>query len=338
MTLLKLDKVCQRYPIGKKGWFGKPAQELRAVNKISLSLNEGETLAIVGESGCGKSTLGRMVALLESPVEGSVEIDGIATDGLKGAALKELRRKLGLVFQDPYSALNPRMPISELVGEPLDVYNVGDKATRKAKVIEALKSVGLSEDALDRYPHEFSGGQRQRICIARALVLDPSLIIADEPLSALDVSVQSQVLNLFAELQRERNLSFFFISHDMAVVDYLADTIAVMYLGQVVEQAPRDAFFANPAHPYSQALLAAVPEVGKGKRKRGLALQGDVPSPINPPSGCAFHPRCARATEKCQQQTPVASAYNSDGTHAVACHYPGEEIEVIDPERKEAAV
>ncbi|CZF78556.1 Oligopeptide transport ATP-binding protein OppF [Grimontia celer] len=338
MTLLKLDNVCQRYPIGKKGWLGKPAQELRAVNKISLSLNKGETLAIVGESGCGKSTLGRMVALLESPVEGGVEIDGIQTAGLKGQALKDLRRKLGLVFQDPYSALNPRLPISELVGEPLDVYNVGDKASRKAKVIEALKAVGLSEDALDRYPHEFSGGQRQRICIARALVLDPKLIIADEPLSALDVSVQSQVLNLFAELQRERNLSFFFISHDMAVVDYLADTIVVMYLGQVVEQAPRDAFFSKPAHPYSQALLAAVPEVGKGKRKRGLALQGDVPSPIDPPNGCTFHPRCAKATEKCKTEIPVASAYQDDSKHIVACHYPGEVIDVKKMESEEATV
>ncbi|MEZ8143568.1 ABC transporter ATP-binding protein [Enterovibrio sp. FF113] len=338
MTLLKLDNVCQRYPIGQKGWFGKPAQELKAVTKISLSLNEGETIAIVGESGCGKSTLGRMVALLEAPAEGTVELAGVKTAGLKGEALKALRRKLGLVFQDPYCALNPRMPVSELVGEPLDVYNVGDKASRKAKVIDALIAVGLSEDALDRYPHEFSGGQRQRICIARALVLEPSLIIADEPLSALDVSVQSQVLNLFAELQRERNLSFFFISHDMAVVDYLADTIVVMYLGQIVEQAPRDAFFANPAHPYSQALLAAVPEVGRGKRKRGLSLQGDVPSPIDPPSGCAFHPRCAKATDRCKSEAPKALMYGGDEKHIVACHFPSEVIDAKKFDCKEATV
>ncbi|MDD1794724.1 ATP-binding cassette domain-containing protein [Enterovibrio makurazakiensis] len=338
MTLLKLDNVCQRYPIGQKGWFGKPAQELKAVNKISLSLDEGETIAIVGESGCGKSTLGRMVALLEHPVEGTVELAGIKTADLKGDDLKALRRKLGLVFQDPYSALNPRLPVSELVGEPLEVYNVGDKASRKAKVIDALIAVGLSEDALDRYPHEFSGGQRQRICIARALVLEPQLIIADEPLSALDVSVQSQVLNLFAELQRERNLSFFFISHDMAVVDYLADTIVVMYLGQIVEQAPRDAFFANPAHPYSQALLAAVPEVGRGKRRKGLSLQGDVPSPIDPPSGCAFHPRCAKATDKCKTEAPIASLYGGDSKHIVACHFPSEVIDAKKFDCKEATV
>ncbi|MEI8611927.1 ATP-binding cassette domain-containing protein [Enterovibrio sp. Hal110] len=338
MTILRLNKVCQRYPVGHKGWFGKPAQELKAVNDISLTLEEGETVAIVGESGCGKSTLGRMVALLESPIEGAVELAGIATAGLKGQALKDLRRKLGLVFQDPYSALNPRLPISELVGEPLDVYGIGDKASRRAKVLETLESVGLSEDALDRYPHEFSGGQRQRICIARALVLDPALIVADEPLSALDVSVQSQVLNLFAELKRERNLSFFFISHDLAVVDYLADTIVVMYLGQIVEQAPRDAFFANPAHPYSRALLAAVPEVGKGKRQRGLALQGDVPSPINPPSGCAFHPRCANATETCKTIAPTPHAFEGEDKHIVACHYPGAVIDLKKPHSKEAMV
>lgn len=242
MTLLKLSNVCQRYPVGGTTFFGKPTQLLHAVKNVSLTIDEAETVAVVGESGCGKSTLGKMVSLLELPKDGSIEIAGVDPSSLSISELKALRKKLGLVFQDPYSALNPRMPISQLVGEPLEVYGIGNKEQREAKVIECLEAVGLSADALDRYPHEFSGGQRQRICIARALVLDPELIVADEPLSALDVSVQSQILNLFTKLKAARNLSFFFISHDMAVVDYLADKVVVMYLGQVVESAPRERF------------------------------------------------------------------------------------------------
>ncbi|RXJ74232.1 dipeptide ABC transporter ATP-binding protein [Veronia nyctiphanis] len=322
MTLVKLTNVCQRYPVGKKDFFGKSTQTLHAVKDVSLTIDEAETVAVVGESGCGKSTLGRIVSLLESPKDGELEIAGVDPRTLSKNELKELRKKLGLVFQDPFSALNPRMPISQLVAEPLEVYNIGTQAQRQAKVLECLKAVGLSEDALDRYPHEFSGGQRQRICIARALVLDPKLIIADEPLSALDVSVQSQILNLFTELKQTRNLSFFFISHDMAVVDYLADTIVVMYLGQVVESAPRTEFFTNPAHPYSRALLNAVPEVGTGRRKKGLALQGDVPSPINPPAGCPFNPRCSKATDLCRTEKPASAPVSESNSHTVSCHFP----------------
>ncbi|NNN60104.1 dipeptide ABC transporter ATP-binding protein [Vibrio sp. A11] len=319
--LVKLDNVSQEYPIGDSDFFGRHQQYLHAVDDISLQISRGETLAIVGESGCGKSTLGRMVSLLEKPSKGEVYITGQPTANLSKKAMKALRKQLGLVFQDPYSALNPRMTVSQLVSEPLEVYGMGNREQQRAKVLEALYSVGLSEDALNRYPHEFSGGQRQRICIARALVLDPELIIADEPLSALDVSVQSQVLNLFVELKETRQLSFFFISHDMAVVDHLADTVVVMYLGRIVEQAPREAFFSAPAHPYSQALLAAVPEVALGRRRKGLALQGDVPSPINPPSGCTFHPRCAFADELCRQKKPAMQTL-AHAKHQVACHYP----------------
>ncbi|PKF50643.1 ABC transporter ATP-binding protein [Enterovibrio nigricans] len=321
MTILTLNQVSQHYVVRDTHGWRHQAQVLKAVDNISLSIHRGETVAIVGESGCGKSTLGRIAALLDLPTKGSVEFDGINTAGLKGTSLRALRRRLGLVFQDPYSALNPRLPVAELVGEPLAAHSIGDSAYRRDKVIDVLNSVGLGQEVLDCYPHEFSGGQRQRICIARALILDPSLIIADEPLSALDVSVQSQILNLFVELQRCHQLAFLFISHDMAVVNYLADTVVVMYLGKVVEQAPRATFFAHPAHPYSQALLAAVPQLGAGRRKRGLALQGDVPSPIDPPSGCSFHPRCIKATEKCKRIEPSISAL-SDESHKVACHFP----------------
>ncbi|KXF82001.1 ABC transporter ATP-binding protein [Enterovibrio coralii] len=326
MTILALENVCQHYSIKKAGWWRANSHVLKAVDGVSLEIHQGETVAVVGESGCGKSTLGRVASLLETPTSGTVIFNEVTTEGLHGQALRHLRRQLGLVFQDPYSAMNPRLPIGELVGEPLAAHNIGNKETRHKKVLEALEAVGLGEDVINRYPHEFSGGQRQRICIARALVLDPELIIADEPLSALDVSVQSQILNLFVELKRTRNLAILFISHDMAVVNYLADTIVVMYLGKVVEQAPRASFFSHAAHPYSQALLAAVPKLGAGKRKRGLALQGDVPSPINPPSGCAFHPRCNKATDKCRTIEPVSNAFNNNETHRVACHYPDESV------------
>lgn len=252
MTILTLNQVSQHYVVRDTHGWRHQAQVLKAVDNISLSIHRGETVAIVGESGCGKSTLGRIAALLDLPTKGSVEFDGINTAGLKGTSLRALRRRLGLVFQDPYSALNPRLPVAELVGEPLAAHSIGDSAYRRDKVIDVLNSVGLGQEVLDCYPHEFSGGQRQRICIARALILDPSLIIADEPLSALDVSVQSQILNLFVELQRCHQLAFLFISHDMAVVNYLADTVVVMYLGKVVEQAPRATFFAHPAHPYTK--------------------------------------------------------------------------------------
>ncbi|MDD1782811.1 ATP-binding cassette domain-containing protein [Enterovibrio sp. ZSDZ35] len=330
MTILSLNHVSQFYPIKQASWWHRQSQTLRAVDNISLTIEKGETVAIVGESGCGKSTLGRIAALLEKPTEGTVYLDGVDVATVKGQSLKALRKRLGLVFQDPYSALNPRMSVDELVGEPLAAHSVGDDAYQRSQVLHVLDSVGLGEEVLGRYPHEFSGGQRQRICIARALVLEPSLIIADEPLSALDVSVQSQILNLFVRLQKTRDLAFLFISHDMAVVNYVADTVVVMYLGKVVEKAPRSTFFSTPAHPYSQALLAAVPTLGNpaksgGRRRRERGLQGDVPSPINPPSGCAFHPRCTRATDLCRVAPPQSTAFLGDEAHYVACHFPGGE-------------
>ncbi len=300
-------------------WFG-PKKELKAVNGISFDVAPGETLALVGESGCGKTTLGRAIVGLYPLAGGSVTFKGI--DLTKGAneSQRLARRAIQMIFQDPYGSLNPRMSVAKVIEEPLEIHRLGNKTVRRERCAELIGQVGLPVDALNRYPHQFSGGQRQRIAIARALGPEPDLIIADEPLSALDVSIQSQILNLMTGLKEQRGLAYLFISHDLAAVHHIADRVAVMYLGRIVEIGPRDQVFGAPRHPYTQALLAAVPKLGRGRRARGTVLAGDVPSPLDLPKGCAFHPRCPKAQAICQQTTPDLPPHG--GEHAAACHFP----------------
>ena len=312
--LLAADHVSVHFP-QRTGLF-QPPRVLRAVSDVSFSVGAGEALALVGESGSGKSTIGNVVAGLRTPTKGAVRFEGKA---MEGATRKKAQRAIQVVFQDPYGALDPRMPISEIIAEPLRIQGIGTSADRKARAAELVGQVGLPPDALNRYPHEFSGGQRQRIAIARALASSPLLIVADEPLSALDVSIQSQVLNLMKELQEAHNLAYLFISHDLAVVHHLADRVAVLYLGRLVEVAARDALFANPAHPYTQALLDAVPRVGR-RRARGVAIKGEMPSPMRPPPGCVFHPRCPKAQAVCRTDPPALR--DLEPGQLAACHFP----------------
>ncbi|MGI4940618.1 MAG: ABC transporter ATP-binding protein [Janthinobacterium lividum] len=311
--LMSVQGVSVHFPQGG-GLFKKP-RVLRAVENVSFEVAPGEALALVGESGSGKSTLGNVVAGLREPTQGTVLFEGRAPDAAS-------RRAIQVVFQDPYGALDPRMPVSEIIAEPLRIQRIGTAADRRARAAELVEQVGLPRDALNRYPHEFSGGQRQRIAIARALAPGPRLIVADEPLSALDVSIQSQVLNLMRDLQTRQGgqgLAYLFISHDLAVVHHLADRVAVLYLGRLVEVAARDALFARPAHPYTQALLDAVPRIGR-RRARGAAIRGEMPSPLAPPPGCVFHPRCPKAQAVCRTDPPRLRELAPG--QAAACHFP----------------
>jgi oligopeptide/dipeptide ABC transporter ATP-binding protein len=294
-------------------------RQVRAVDGVDLSIVPGECLALVGESGCGKSTLGRLLVRLLEPDAGSIRHRGADVAHLRGSALKTFRRGVQVVFQDPYGSLDPRMRVRDIVAEPLVVHGLGDRATRQARVLDALRRVGLGVEHGDRYPHEFSGGQRQRIGIARALVLEPHFVFCDEPVSALDVSVQAQILNLLRELQAGLGLTYLFVSHNLAVVRQIADRVAMMYLGRIVEVAPADALFARPRHPYTQALLAAVPVPDPARRRATVPLAGELPSPLDPPSGCRFHTRCPRADGRCRTESPVLVA--RDGGAAVACHH-----------------
>jgi oligopeptide/dipeptide ABC transporter ATP-binding protein len=321
-AVLELDRVSKHFPLRGKGLFGARLGTVKALSDATLRIGRGETLGLVGESGCGKTTLGRVAALLYRPSAGSVRIAGQAPADLGRAGLARLRRQVQTVFQDPFGSLNPRLTVGFSLREPLAIHRVGTNAERRARAAALIEAVGLRSADLDRYPHQFSGGQRQRIAIARALALDPALVVLDEPLSSLDVSVQSQVLNLLAELQRARGLSYLFISHDLAAVEHLSDRIAVMYLGWVVELAPRDALLRAPAHPYTRALIDAVPRIEDGRR-RPAALKGDVPSPIDPPAGCAFHPRCPHAQQRCRAQRPALGPLpGRDPAHQAACHFP----------------
>ena len=290
---------------------------LRAVENVSLAIAEGETLALVGESGSGKSTLGNVVAGLQAPTSGAMTFRGTAIDH---AVRKQTQRAIQIVFQDPYGALDPRMPVSSIITEPLRIARIGSPAERQARARELVGQVGLPLDALNRYPHEFSGGQRQRIAIARALAPEPTLIVADEPLSALDVSIQSQILNLMRALQQQRSLAYLFISHDLAVVNHLADRVAVLYLGRLVEVAPRADLFATPSHPYTQALLQAVPRIGR-RRSRGGAIRGEMPSPLAPPPGCVFHPRCPKVQDVCRTTPPALAPAPGRMAQVAACHF-----------------
>ena len=321
-ALLRLDDISVHFPVRGRGLFGAGRRVLHAVENVSLEIAEGETLALVGESGSGKSTLGNVAAGLQAPTAGTLRFRDRALDR---EGWRSARRSIQIVFQDPFGALDPRMPVSVIVAEPLRIAGIGSAAERRQKAAALVQQVGLPPDALNRYPHEFSGGQRQRIAIARALAPDPALIVADEPLSALDVSIQSQILNLMKDLQDGRvggkRLAYLFISHDLAVVNHLVDRVAVLYLGRLVEVAPRAEIFARPSHPYTAALLDAVPRIGRRRARGSAALRGEMPSPLAPPPGCVFHPRCPKAQAICTTTPPVLEPAAGRPAQLAACHF-----------------
>ncbi|MGH7996185.1 MAG: ABC transporter ATP-binding protein [Opitutaceae bacterium] len=320
--LLEVEDLKTHFPI-KSGVLLRTRAVCKAVDGVSFSIRPGETLGLVGESGCGKSTLGKTIVRLLKATAGSIRFEGRELGGLSRSRLKPIRRQLQMIFQDPAESLNSRHPVGSIVEEPFIVHGIGDAGERKRRVAELLDRVGLTSDAAHRYPFEFSGGQRQRIGIARALALRPRLIICDEPVSALDVSIQSQVLNLLLDLQREFRLSYLFIAHNLAVVKHVSDRVAVMYLGRIVELAGADEIYARPRHPYTMALIAAIPDPEPGTDRGRSAVGGDLPSPIDPPPGCPFHPRCPYATDRCRVETPLLREVGPPGaaSHTVSCHY-----------------
>jgi len=319
-VLLEVTDLKKHYPV-RSGILRRAVGTVYAVDGVSFTLAAGETLGLVGESGCGKSTVARSVLRLVEPTSGSIRLNGREITHLSKAELRPNRRSMQIIFQDPFASLNPRMTAGDIVGEPLSVHGLASGNEKRARIAELFEQVGLRPDQMHNYPHQFSGGQRQRICIARALSLGPSLIVCDEPVSALDVSIQAQVINLLIDLQRKHRFSYLFIAHDLAVVAHISHRVAVMYLGRMVEIADKAELFANPRHPYTQALLASVP-VADPKAKRLIPLiDGDVPSPINPPSGCAFHTRCHYAMERCRIETP--QLLEVAGRHQVACFLNG---------------
>lgn len=318
--MLKVENLKKYFPI-HSGLFLRRTGTVHAVDGVSFDLKTHETLGLVGESGCGKSTLGRTIVRLNRPTSGNIFFDGADIGNMPIPKLKSIRRHIQMIFQDPFSSLNPRKTILSIVEQPLIVHNMGNSHQRRDRVAELLQRVGLEAWALGRYPHEFSGGQRQRIAIARALAVNPKFIVADEPVSALDVSVQAQILNLMQDLKKELGVAYLFVAHDLAVVKHMADRVAVMYLGKIVEMADRDALYAAPKHPYTQALMASRPDPEKGKARKRIVLTGDVPSPVNPPSGCHFHPRCPFATEECKRVVPeLKNIGTAEKPYQVACH------------------
>jgi oligopeptide/dipeptide ABC transporter ATP-binding protein len=319
-TLLEVRDLQMHFPV-KEGVFQRARKVCRAVDGVSFTLRAGETLGLVGESGCGKSTLGKSIVRLNQPTAGTIRFDGVDLAPLSTKQLKAHRRNLQMIFQDPVESLNARHMVGEMLSEPFLIHGIGDAAWRRRKVLELLDKVGLPASAAERYPFEFSGGQRQRIGIARAIALEPRLIICDEPVSALDVSIQSQVLNLLLDLQREMGLSYLFIAHNLAVVKHVSDRVAIMYLGRIVEFADADDVYRDPRHPYTRALISAIPEPNPQRVRERIVLSGDVPSPINPPSGCPVHTRCPHATERCRVEQPALREVPGRTGHTVACHY-----------------
>ena len=314
-ALLEVQNLKIYYPVKSRNAIGGKVSYAKAVDGVSFTVRRGETFGVVGESGCGKSTTGKAIVRLLKPTEGHILLEG---KEISDIPRKELAKHIQIIFQDPYSSLDPRMTVGRCIEEPLKVQGVGTAAERRSKVLELMKEVGLREEQYTRFPHEFSGGQRQRIGVARAIALNPDLVICDEPVSALDVSIQAQILNLMQDLQKKYGLTYIFISHNLSVVKHLCDRIAVMYLGHIVELADRDTLFANPAHPYTKALLAAIPVPDPDVQSMSGELTGDVPSPLNPPKGCCFHTRCPYATERCRTEAP--QLHNVAPGHSVACH------------------
>jgi len=317
--LLEVKNLKKYFPI-RKGFFGNTSIAVKAVDDVSFSIKKGETFGLVGESGCGKSTTGRTLIRLYEPTAGDIIFGGVNIAKMKESDLMEYRKRIQMIFQDPYASLNTRMTVADIIGEPLDIHGLAKGAERQQRIFDLLETVGLSKDHASRYPHEFSGGQRQRIGIARALAVDPEFIICDEPISALDVSIQAQVVNMLEDLQKERGLTYLFIAHDLSMVKYISDRIGVMYLGKMAEIAPSDKLYAEPKHPYAQALLSAIPipdpEIMRNSNR--IIIEGDVPSPINPPSGCTFRTRCPYAKDMCSEVMPNLVEISDD--HWVACH------------------
>lgn len=317
-ALLEVKNLVKHFPIRQGIIFSKQVGAVQAVDNVSFNVHKGETLGLVGESGCGKTTTGRVILRLIEPTSGSVIFDGKDVPALPKDELRELRKDMQIIFQDPYGSLNPRMTVGDIIAEPLHIHKLAKGPDRDKRVGELLEVVGLSSFHARRFPHEFSGGQRQRVGIARALAVNPRLIICDEPVSALDVSIQAQVINLLQDLQREFDLTYLFIAHDLSVVKHISDRVAVMYLGKIVELTAKDELYRNPKHPYTQALLSAIPEADPTIKKERIILKGDVPSPINPPQGCRFHTRCPKVMDICKVEEP--EFVDSGDGHFVACH------------------
>lgn len=316
-TFLKITDLTKQFPI-KGGLLSREVASVKAVQGVSLEIKRGETLGLVGESGCGKSTLGRCIIRLIEPSSGQIVFENKDVTNLQGEDLRALRRKMQIIFQDPYASLNPRMTVGSIISEPLEIHNLFDsKKDRLDRVKQLIELVGLRPEHINRYPHEFSGGQRQRIGIARALAVEPSFIVCDEPVSALDVSIQAQVINLLMDLQQRLGLTYLFIAHDLKVVEHISNRVAVMYLGKVVEMADADDLYRNPTHPYTRALLSAIPSPDPRRKEQRIILTGDVPSPIRPPSGCHFHPRCPDVIEECKKTCPSLRSTRQD--HTTAC-------------------
>lgn len=316
--ILQVDHLKQYFPLKKESLFS-PKQTVKAVDDISFNLYPGETLSIVGESGCGKSTTGRSILRLDEPTEGEVMFNGTPMTTLNKKALRDIRGDIQVIFQDPYASLNPRQTIRKMLQEAMTIQKVMPKEQMEGRLLELMSLVGLRPEYLERYPHEFSGGQRQRIGIARALCVNPKVIICDEAVSALDVSIQAQIINLLKSMQRDLDLTFLFISHDLSVVRHISDRVIVMYLGKIVEIADKDSLFDSPSHPYTKALLSAIPSIDEQHKRNRIILKGDVPSPINPPTGCRFHTRCPFATDLCKTDEPLLRPLTE--THQVACHF-----------------
>jgi len=316
-AILEVQNLRKCFPI-KKTMTGKVTQELIAVDNVSFSLKAGETLGIVGESGCGKTTLGRSILKLHQPTSGRIIFEGNDITDYKSAQMREIRKKMQIIFQDPYSSLPPRSTVGGILSEPVEVHKIVPKNEVKDYVLDLMEKCGLRDYYYERYPHEFSGGQRQRICIARALSVNPKLVVCDEPVSALDVSIQAQIINLLKKLQQDMNLTYLFISHDLSVVKFISDKIGVMYLGSMVEFGTKEDIFSNPLHPYTQALFSAIPYPDPDVKMNRIILKGDIPSPANPPKGCRFHTRCPHAKDICKEVTPEYKDYGNG--HCAACH------------------